>query len=156
MDSRHKTGCLIAAAAILPLFLPVLFVLLLPALIFGGLTNASSPDAPDTVILNSDTAITETANEISFTINGVLNESLEDVMARIQADFALRTGIRWRSSTLTQIARYITPACLYHNTALTRIPILPGYPFRIWKASCAGTKNTSIPLPGQRNFGKRP
>lgn len=68
--------------------LPVLFVLMLPGLIFGGLTNAFSPSDPEIPILNSETAIIENANEITFTLNGILGEALDDVLARIEADFA--------------------------------------------------------------------
>lgn len=68
--------------------LPVLFVLMLPGLIFGGLTNAFSSSDPEIPILNSETAIIENANEITFTLNGILGEALDDVLARIEADFA--------------------------------------------------------------------
>ena len=68
--------------------LQVLFVLMLPGLIFGGLTNAFSPSDPEIPILNSETAIIENANEITFTLNGILGEALDDVLARIEADFA--------------------------------------------------------------------
>ncbi len=60
----------------------------LDGLIFGGLTNAFSPSDPEIPILNSETAIIENANEITFTLNGILGEALEDVLARIEADFA--------------------------------------------------------------------
>lgn len=75
-------------AVIALLMLPVLFVLMLPGLIFGGLTNAFSPSDPEIPILNSETAIIENANEITFTLNGILGEALDDVLARIEADFA--------------------------------------------------------------------
>lgn len=80
-------GKIIAVIAIL-LLLPVLFLLMLPGLIFGGLVNAFSPADPDTPILNSETAIVENANDITFAINAILGEALDDVMARIEVDFA--------------------------------------------------------------------
>ena len=40
------------------------------------------------LILNSETAIVENANDITFTINAILGEALDDVIARIEADFA--------------------------------------------------------------------
>ena len=61
---------------------------MLPGLIFGGLVNAFSPADPDTPILNSETAIVENANDITFTINAILGEALDDVIARIEEDFA--------------------------------------------------------------------
>ena len=84
---RKHIGKIIAIIAIL-LLLPVLFLLMLPGLIFGGLVNAFSPADPDTPILNSETAIVENANDITFTINSILGEALDDVMARIEEDFA--------------------------------------------------------------------
>lgn len=84
---RKHIGKIIVAVIAL-LMLPVLFVLMLPGLIFGGLTNAFSPSDPEIPILNSETAIIENANEITFTLNGILGEALDDVLARIEADFA--------------------------------------------------------------------
>lgn len=84
---RKHIGKIIVAAIAL-LMLPVLFLLMLPGLIFGGLTNAFSPADSEVPILNSEVAITESANEITFTINGILGEALDDVIARIEADFA--------------------------------------------------------------------
>ena len=62
---RKHIGKIIVAVIAL-LMLPVLFVLMLPGLIFGGLTNAFSPSDPEIPILNSETAIIENANEITF------------------------------------------------------------------------------------------
>ena len=84
---RKHIGKIIVAVIAL-LMLPILFVLMLPGLIFGGLTNAFSPSDPETPILNSETAIIENANEITFTLNGILGKALDDVLARIEADFA--------------------------------------------------------------------
>lgn len=84
---RKHIGKIIVAVIAL-LMLPVLFVLMLPGLIFGGLTNAFSSSDPEIPILNSETAIIENANEITFTLNGILGEALDDVLARIEADFA--------------------------------------------------------------------
>ena len=84
---RKHIGKIIAVIVIL-LLLPVLFVLMLPGLIFGGLINAFSPADTEQPVLNSETAIVENANDITFTINSILGEALDDVMARIEADFA--------------------------------------------------------------------
>lgn len=84
---RKHIGKIITVIIIL-LLLPVLFVLMLPGLIFGGLINAFSPADTEQPVLNSETAIVENANDITFTINSILGEALDDVMARIEADFA--------------------------------------------------------------------
>lgn len=89
-SNRKTVGKIIAAAAFL-LLLPILFVLMLPGLIFGGLTDAFSPGT-DVPILNDSTAIVENANNISFAINAILAEGLDDVKARIDRDFAASGG----------------------------------------------------------------
>ena len=84
---RKHIGKIIAVIAIL-LLLPVLFLLMLPGLIFGGLVNAFSPADPDTPILNSETAIVENANDITFAINAILGEALDDVCLLYTSDAA--------------------------------------------------------------------
>lgn len=84
---RKHIGKIITVIIIL-LLLPVLFILMLPGLIFGGLINAFSPADTEQPVLNSETAIVENANDITFTINSILGEALDDVMARIEANFA--------------------------------------------------------------------
>lgn len=84
---RKHIGKIIVVIIVL-LLLPVLFLLMLPGLIFGGLVDAFSPADPETPILNSKTAIVENANDITFAINAILGEALDDVTARIEEDFA--------------------------------------------------------------------
>lgn len=78
-----------AVAAIITglLVLPVLFIMLLPSLIFGGLTKAGVEGSPDTPILNDNAAVVENINQISQAISNLLEEGQEDVRARIDADF---------------------------------------------------------------------
>ncbi len=90
-ESRKSVGKILATAAVL-LMLPVLFVLMLPGLIFDGFSAAFSPADPETPVLNSETAIIENANTITFTISGILGEGMEDVMERIERDFAASDG----------------------------------------------------------------
>lgn len=90
-ESRRSIGKILAAAAVL-LLLPVLFVLMLPGLLFDGFSAAFSPADPETPILNSENAIIENANTITFTISGILGEGMEDVMERIERDFAASDG----------------------------------------------------------------
>lgn len=90
-ESRRSIGKILAAAAVL-LLLPVLFVLMLPGLLFDGFSAAFSPADPETPILNSENAIIENANTITFTISGILGEGMEDVMERIERDFASSDG----------------------------------------------------------------
>lgn len=90
-EDRKHIGRIAAAVAVL-LLIPVLFVLMLPGLIFDGFTSAFSPADPETPLLNSETAIIENANTITFTISGILGEGMEDVIKRIERDFAASDG----------------------------------------------------------------
>lgn len=86
-ENRHLVGKIILV--VLAIFLlPVLFILMLPSLIFGGLKDAFSPNNPTVPILNDNAAITENMNTITNSVSGVLSEALEDVLAEIEQDFA--------------------------------------------------------------------
>lgn len=90
-QGRKKIGKVAAAMAVL-LLLPVLFVAMLPGLLYDGFMSWVSPSEPDTPILNSSTAITDSANRITFTINSVLSEALEETQAEMETDFASSGG----------------------------------------------------------------
>lgn len=86
-ENRKLIGKIIAAALVL-LMLPVLFIAMLPSLIFGGLTNSGSGGASGQPILNDNAAIVENTNDIAFAVSQVLGEGITDVETRIAADFA--------------------------------------------------------------------
>ena len=77
-----------AAVAAL-LLLPVLFILMLPSLIFGGLTSSGSSNQP---ILNDNAAIVQNVSDVAFAVNQVLGEGISDAEARIAHDFAASGG----------------------------------------------------------------
>ncbi|MCI9166459.1 MAG: C39 family peptidase [Oscillospiraceae bacterium] len=77
------------ALVVVLLMLPVLFILMLPSLIFGGLTSSGSSSQP---ILNDNTAIVQNVNDIAFAVNEVLGEGITDAEARIAQDFAATGG----------------------------------------------------------------
>ena len=88
LSARNQIG--ITAAAVLTLLaLPLLFVLLLPGLVFGSLTNSG---ASGQSVLNDGTAITENMNQAAFAINQILGEGVENVQERIADDFAMTGG----------------------------------------------------------------
>jgi hypothetical protein len=109
---NRKTAGKIIIASIALFMLPVLFILMLPSLIFGGLTDAFSSSNPNVPILNDGAAIVENANNISFTINRALGEGLDDVFDRIDADFSSSGGIRRKSKTLMKALRSIMQTAL--------------------------------------------
>ena len=69
--------------------LPVLFILMLPSLIFGGLTTS---DSSGRNILNDNNAIVQNVNDIAFAVNEILGERISDAEARIVQDFTTTGG----------------------------------------------------------------
>lgn len=81
----------IAMVLVVTLLLPILFILMLPSLIFGSLFyNATDPTAEP--IMNNNAAILENINEIAFSINQILGEGIDDVTQRIADDFSQTSG----------------------------------------------------------------
>jgi len=89
IGEKQSAGKILAAAAGL-LLLPVLFVLMLPSLIFGGLTS-NGLQAGQT-ILNDSAAIVQNVDDIAFAVNEVLGEGIADAESRIAQDFAATGG----------------------------------------------------------------
>lgn len=85
-EHRKLLGKILIAAIAL-LMLPILFLMMLPSLIFGGLINAFSPNDSSTPVLNSSTAINANLTEITETVNTVLSDAMDDLLAEIDADF---------------------------------------------------------------------
>lgn len=70
------------------MMIPIMFICMLPSLIFGGLKDAFSPDNPDVPILNDSAAITTNLTDISTSISTVLSESMTDILSQIETDFS--------------------------------------------------------------------
>ena len=91
LSARKHIGK-IAAAALVLLALPLLFILLLPGIIFGSLTDSGASGAAGQPIHNDNAAITENVNQAAFAINQILGEGIENVQERIANDFAGTDG----------------------------------------------------------------
>lgn len=85
-ENRKLIGKIIIAV-IAVMMIPIMFICMLPSLIFGGLTNAFSPNDPDTPILNSSTVVNDNVMEVFVAVNTVLSESLSDLLSEIDADY---------------------------------------------------------------------
>ena len=85
-ENRHSAGKSVCAVIAL-LMLPMLFITMLPGIIFGGFADSFSPFDPNSPILNSETALVETAREISDSIRSVLQEALDATVSEIQSQF---------------------------------------------------------------------
>lgn len=81
--NRHTVakGAAVSGAFLL---LPVLFMLMLPSIIFGGLTAEQ-----DTNVLNDDGAIMENISQAQQTVWAVVYESHDEVVDEIQSEIAL-------------------------------------------------------------------
>lgn len=88
-EARGHIGKIVAVIAFL-ILLPVLFVLMLPSLIFGGLTSSGSSSGQP--ILNDNAAIIQNTNDISFAVSQILGEGITDAENRIASDFAATDG----------------------------------------------------------------
>lgn len=84
---QHGKKLLVVVAVLL--LLPVMFILMLPSLIFGGLTSSGTTGQP---VLNDSAAITGHMNEIAAAIDEILSEGVTDAEARIAQDFAATDG----------------------------------------------------------------
>ena len=91
LSARKHIGK-IAAAALVLLALPLLFILLLPGIIFGSLTDSGASGVDGQPILNDNAAITENMNQAAFAINQILGEGIGNVRERIANDFAGSDG----------------------------------------------------------------
>ncbi|MDR2605652.1 MAG: C39 family peptidase [Oscillospiraceae bacterium] len=111
-QNRKTIGKVVAAIAVL-LFLPILFVLMLPSLIFGVEQGSGS--------LNDSAAIAENLNKITFAVNGILAEGIEDAKRRIEADF-ISSGADYyelinpyEGNTIGNVNLFIAQYCAYKN-----------------------------------------
>lgn len=120
--ANRKTVMKVVLAAAFLLMLPVLFILMLPGLIFGGLTEGGSPNDPNIPILNNNAAIVENANNISFSINSILAEGLADVTARIKDDFAASgaDGMEvinpYSDNPMSNVNLFVSQYCAFKNS----------------------------------------
>lgn len=112
------------------LLIPVVFVVSLPAVIFGGLLNAFSSSAfSDEPILNNNAAIVENITEITATIDGIMAGGLEDTMEQIEADFASSDADEmevinpYAGSPLYNANQFISMYCAYKNEDYAGISI---------------------------------
>lgn len=76
-ENRKTIGKIIAAGAGI-LAIPVLFLLMLPSLIFGDLSSTAATD-----IMNNDAAILANVEDVQTTVNDCIGQAHEAVLARI-------------------------------------------------------------------------
>ena len=85
LQNRKTVAKIIVAAAFILLF-PILFILMLPALIFGGF-NKDSPEIP---VMNDNEAIYANIENINDKVYGVIEEAHWNILSEIDAEVVLQ------------------------------------------------------------------
>ena len=73
------------------LLTPLLFLLLLPSLVFGGLTNAGNANSGNP-IMNDAAVVAENMTKITSSISQILSEGVDDAKERIAQHFTTTDG----------------------------------------------------------------
>ena len=121
----HHAGKVVAAIAVL-LMLPVLFIMMLPSLIFGDLTTS---DSSGRNILNDNDAIIQNVNDIAFAVNEILGEGISDAETRIAQDFATTGGDNYEivnpyaADMTSNVNSFIAQYCAAKGTAWDAISL---------------------------------
>lgn len=124
--AKHGKKILLVLLAILAI--PLLFLVMLPTLIFGGTAQTTG----DTTILNDQAAITENMNEIAFAVSDLLGSGIARCPSSGSRMILLHPApISMRSSTRMKTSASITSICSSHNTVPTAIRTLPPFLWRI-------------------------
>ena len=118
-------------------------------LIFGGLINAFSPADTEQPVLNSETAIVENANDITFTINSILGEALDTLDRVLKRTLLLPALTRWRLKIPIPPALSTTPTLSSRSIALPVMKTLRAYHWMTWPLSCVRTKRICTPIPAR-------
>jgi len=120
-ENRRLVGKIIIGIIAL-LLIPVVIVVSLPAVIFGGLLNAfSSTVSPDILILNNNAAIVENVTEIHSILEEIMAAGLEDTMKQIETDFAASDADEmevinpYADRPLYNANQFIAMYCAYKN-----------------------------------------
>lgn len=121
--AKHGKKILLALLAILAI--PLLFLVMLPTLIFGG----TAQNAGDTTILNNQAAITENMNEIAFAVSDLLGSGITDAEQRIADDFAASSANQYEivnpyeDERINNVNLFISQYCAYRDTDVAAISL---------------------------------
>ncbi len=126
---NRKLIAKLAIALVAFLLLPVLFICMLPSLVFGGLGNEYSPSDPDTPILNSDTALTANMTSASDAISRVLSDGMSELLEQIDRDYAASGAERkeiinpYENSPSFNANRFISQYCASKNEDFSAVSL---------------------------------
>lgn len=86
-ENRRLVAAIIVGLVVI-LLIPVIIICMLPSLIFGGLSDAFSPMDADNPVINNVTVIAENMETITVSLEGILAESLNETLDKIDEDKA--------------------------------------------------------------------
>lgn len=122
-QNRKIMGIILASVVFL-FFLPILFLLMLPSLVFGGFGSAGEA-------INNDAIIMEHITEAEKTIEAILNENYEKIKAKIEQEASqLGTDITYSITdnfgditfeTLQVISRFCASENNYEEIQLSKL-----------------------------------
>ncbi len=127
-EGRKHIGKIAVVLAVV-LLLPVLYMAMLPGLLYDGFRSWASPADPDVPVLNSVTAITENANAIASVIEGIFSRALEDLQAEMEEDFAASGGDRmevanpYASSMRYNANLFVSQYCAFREDSFESVSI---------------------------------
>lgn len=86
-ENRRLVAAIIVGLVVI-LLIPVIIICMLPSLIFGGLSDDFSPMDADNPVINNVTVIAENMETITVSLEGILAESLNETLDKIDEDKA--------------------------------------------------------------------
>ena len=86
-ENRRLVVAIIVGIIVI-LLIPVVIISMLPTLIFGGTGNTYSPTDADNPIINNPTVINENLESITVSLEGILTESLNATLTKVEEDKA--------------------------------------------------------------------
>ena len=132
--SNRKNLKIIVILLIIIFLLPVLFILMLPAMIFsliGGLFSGGSGSLtePPVMVMNDTAAIIENIETVGSSLNVILLESLDDLFAEIDKDFEDSPGDRkeiinpYENSNIVDANLIISQYCALYEKDIDKITL---------------------------------
>ena len=127
------------------ILLPVLIIAMLPSVIFGSLFGDGT-DTPNGI--SDDTVLVQNLADINSGISMILSEGLNDVLARIDSDFAA-SGCDRKEVNNPVPMWCLTPMQSFPSTVPIKTLTRPPFPRMIWRACLQQTRTNSIRSPIQ-------
>lgn len=126
---NRKVIANIVIAAIAFLMIPIVVVMMLPSLIFGGFGDTFSPADPNNPIINSGTALLDATTKIANAVQAVLAEALSATEAEIQSNFENSNADRmeivnpYTENMMIDANKLVSMYCAFKSDAYTNVSV---------------------------------